>query len=182
MTCPSRRSYGHRGAQAILDQKPCLVSKVLVGFIVGYTSGQLACLRACAPRALQQAVRVTGLLRMQGNPDGRIGIDFLVAGPERDIQRAQGFIGRQKGDGRPIDRREHAGELVPAQFAKKISGPQHIRAKHGHHPLAHGIADVIAPDRIDASDHPTFDEKYRQGVAVGLARDQSLAQQIGKLV
>jgi hypothetical protein len=46
--------------------------------------------------------------------------------------------------------------------------------------LPYGIADVVAPDGIDATDDAAFDDQHRQWPAIGLARYQSIPKKIGK--
>ena len=104
--------------------------------------------------------------RIHGNADGGTGKDFVVADPERRIQRAQRFLRRQERYGGTFDGRKNAGKTVAAHLADQITRAQYIGTQQLRDAVTHRIANVVAPCRIDAADQAAVDEQHGQISAV----------------
>ena len=109
------------------------------------------------------------MLRKHGDSDRGTGIDFVLADPERGIQRPQRLGRRQHRHGGTIDDGEDAGKIVPAQLAEQIVRTQHVGTQQSRDARAHRIAHLVAPHRVDAADHAAFDEQHGKMSAVGPA-------------
>ena len=94
-------------------------------------------------------------------------MDFIFPDPERHRQCAKRFFCRQKRHGGTFDGRKYTGKIVTSHFADKIVRAKHLRAQQFGHAIAHGIADVVTPNRVDSADHAAIDQQHGQKSSVG---------------
>ena len=122
---------------------------------------------ACVLGSLKQGFRLIAVARIHGDPDRGTRIDFFLADPEWRVQRAQGLLSREQRYGGTLDGRKHAGDVISAHVADKIVRAEHVSAQRRRNPGAHGVADMVTPQRIDLPHHPALHEQHGQIPAVG---------------
>ena len=135
---------------------------------------------AGAARLPQQRFGIVRGIGKQRDPNRRRRVDFRFPEPERRVQRTPQFFGCKQGQLRALHHGKNAGQLVAPEFPDEIVGSQHLGAQAGYDPRADRVADLIAPQGIDAADDPAIHEQQSQALSVRLPLFDAAAQAIGK--